>query len=50
MNDKWIQFNKDWFNLADFCHIWIETRQFVDQFKHGPLETDYTRQIIVKGY
>ena len=41
MNDKWVHFGTDWFNLSDFCHIWIETRQKIEQIKYGPLDTDY---------
>lgn len=29
-NYKWIHCHKDWFNLEDFCHIWIETRLYFD--------------------
>lgn len=24
MDGNWIYFEDDWFNLNDFCHIWIE--------------------------
>lgn len=40
---KWIHFDKDWFNLDDFCHIWIETRSFQE-------EVDYAPRIRVTGY
>lgn len=43
MSNKWIHFDKDWFNLDDFCHIWIESRSFVQ-------EVDYAKQIRVTGY
>jgi hypothetical protein len=41
---KWVQYGKDWFNLEDFCHVWIETRHTKEIIKYGPLETDYTTQ------
>lgn len=40
---NWIHFDKDWFNLDDFCHIWIETRRFQE-------EVNYQARITVTGY
>lgn len=27
--DNWICVDNDWFNIKDFCHIWIEERRFI---------------------
>lgn len=40
---NWIHFHTDWFNLDDFCHIWIETRSFHE-------EIDYVPCIRITGY
>lgn len=36
---KWIQYEKDWFNLEDFCHIWIEERSCIEEYNHVPRKT-----------
>jgi hypothetical protein len=40
---EWIHFDEDWFNLDDFCHIWIETRSFheTEGFEHRIKVTGY---------
>lgn len=31
---KWVQYEKDWFNLEDFCYIWIE-----EKYNYAPRKT-----------
>lgn len=44
---NWIQIDKDWFNLDDFCHIRIETRSFQEEFNYI---LNHTPRIIITGY
>lgn len=40
---NWIHFQNDWFNVDDFCHIWVETRRINTTVNHVP-------QIEIVGY
>lgn len=46
MKGNWIHHDKDWFNLEDFCHIWIETRYGKD---NGPIEPPSPRGYYLMG-
>jgi hypothetical protein len=43
MSGNWIHYDKDWINLDDFCHIWIETRYHYLDHKSMPTETYYAK-------
>jgi hypothetical protein len=47
---KWLNNEVGWFNLDDFCHIWIETHKKREPLRYGPLETDYIVQDVILGY
>ncbi len=35
--NKWIQNKEDWFNIDDFCHIWIEKRYIIEEINYEPV-------------
>lgn len=36
---KWVHYGKDWFNLEDFCHVWIEEISFIEEYNYAPKKT-----------